>query len=33
MEMTKTFDTGTITNLICLGDSMIEIDAAHTLAK
>jgi hypothetical protein len=33
MEMTKTFDTGTITNLICLGDSMIEIDAAHTLVK
>lgn len=33
LEMTKTFNTGTITNLICLGDSMIEIDAAHTLAK
>lgn len=33
MEMTKTFDTGTITNLICLGDSMIEIDAGHTLVK
>jgi hypothetical protein len=33
LEMTKTFDTGTITNLICLGDSMIEIDAAHILAK
>ena len=33
LEMTKTFDTGTITNLICLGDSMVEIDAAHTLVK
>ena len=33
LEMTKSFDTGTITNLICLGDSMIEIDAAHTLVK
>ena len=33
LEMTKTFDTGTITNLICMGDSMIEIDAGHTLAK
>jgi len=33
LEMTKQFDTRTITNLICLGDSYIEIDAAHTLAK
>ena len=33
LEMTKLFDTGTVTNLICLGDSNIEIDAAHTLAK
>ena len=33
LEMTKTFDTGTITNLICMGDSMIEIDAGHILAK
>ena len=33
LEMTKLFDTNTVTNLICLGDSNIEIDAAHTLAK
>mmetsp|Transcript_25067 Transcript_25067/g.24695 ORF Transcript_25067/g.24695 Transcript_25067/m.24695 type:complete len:264 (+) Transcript_25067:205-996(+) len=33
MEMTKLFDTGTITNLICLGDSNIEMDAAHHLVQ
>jgi hypothetical protein len=33
LEMTKQFDTRSITNLVCLGDSLIEIDAAHTLAS
>eukprot|EP00362_Geleiidae_sp_MMETSP1317_P001421 CAMPEP_0201284734 /NCGR_PEP_ID=MMETSP1317-20130820/83109_1 /ASSEMBLY_ACC=CAM_ASM_000770 /TAXON_ID=187299 /ORGANISM="Undescribed Undescribed, Strain Undescribed" /LENGTH=87 /DNA_ID=CAMNT_0047606061 /DNA_START=380 /DNA_END=643 /DNA_ORIENTATION=+ len=31
--MTKTFDTTTITNIVCLGDSNIELDAGHTLAR
>ena len=33
LEMTKLFNIGAVTNLICLGDSNIEIDAAHTLAQ
>lgn len=33
LEMTKLFHTEAVTNLICLGDSNIEIDAAHTLAS
>ena len=33
LEMTKLFDVGTVTNLICLGDSNIEMDAAHTLVQ
>jgi hypothetical protein len=33
LEVQKRFDKNVITNLICLGDSHIEIDAAHILAK
>eukprot|EP00357_Protocruzia_adherens_P036597 CAMPEP_0115040222 /NCGR_PEP_ID=MMETSP0216-20121206/44657_1 /TAXON_ID=223996 /ORGANISM="Protocruzia adherens, Strain Boccale" /LENGTH=341 /DNA_ID=CAMNT_0002421335 /DNA_START=148 /DNA_END=1173 /DNA_ORIENTATION=+ len=33
LEMTDTFDTGMVTNLVALGDSNYEIDAAHHLAK
>lgn len=33
LEIQKKFDKNIITNLICLGDSHIEIDAAHILAK
>lgn len=29
----KNFDENIITNLICLGDSNIEMEAAHALAK
>lgn len=32
LEMTKLFNTEAVTNLICLGDSNIEMDAARTLA-
>jgi len=31
--LTKDYDTNIVTNLVCLGDSHIEIDAAHVLAK
>ncbi len=33
MELKKRYDTNVITNLICLGDSNIEMDAAHMMAK
>eukprot|EP01017_Pseudomicrothorax_dubius_P037857 TRINITY_DN5603_c0_g1_i3.p1 TRINITY_DN5603_c0_g1~~TRINITY_DN5603_c0_g1_i3.p1 ORF type:complete len:331 (+),score=48.08 TRINITY_DN5603_c0_g1_i3:51-1043(+) len=33
LEVKKKLDKNVITNLICLGDSHIEIDAAHILAK
>jgi hypothetical protein len=33
LEMLKTFDTQLVTNLICLGDSIIEMEAAHILAS
>jgi peroxiredoxin len=32
-DIKKKFDSNLITNIICLGDSHIEIDAAHVLAK
>jgi hypothetical protein len=33
LEMTNLFETSTITNLVALGDSNIEMDAAKTLAN
>jgi len=33
LEINQFFEKDIITNLICLGDSHIEIDAAHVLAK
>lgn len=33
LEMRKMYDTNITTNLICLGDSNIEIEAGHILAK
>jgi len=33
LETVKNFDTSLVTNLICLGDSLIEIEAAHILAS
>jgi hypothetical protein len=33
LDIKKEFDRNVITNLICLGDSHIEIDAAHVLAQ
>lgn len=33
LEMTKLFETSTVTNLVALGDSNIEMDAAKTLAR
>lgn len=33
LEMLKSFDTALVTNLICLGDSIIEMEAAHILAS
>ena len=32
-SLTKDFETNIVTNLVCLGDSHIEIDAAHVLGK
>ncbi len=33
LKMTNTLDTSLVTNLICLGDSFIEMEAAHILAS
>jgi len=33
LEMLKNLDTNLVTNLICLGDSVIEMEAAHILAS
>lgn len=33
LELQKKYDANLITNLICLGDSNIEMDAAHLMAK
>jgi len=33
LELKKKYDSNVITNLICLGDSNIEMDAAHIMAK
>jgi len=33
LETVNSFDTSLVTNLICLGDSLIEIEAAHILAS
>lgn len=33
LEMLKNLDTNLVTNLICLGDSIIEMEAAHILAS
>jgi hypothetical protein len=33
LEMLKNFDNSLVTNLICLGDSVIEMEAAHILAS
>ncbi len=33
LKITKIFDTDLLTNLICLGDSLIEMEAAHILAS
>jgi len=33
LDIKKDFSKNLITNLICLGDSHIEMDAAHVLAK
>lgn len=33
LNMQKTFDNNLVTNIICLGDSFIEMEAAHVLAS
>lgn len=33
LDMKKRFDTNIVTNLICLGDSSVEIEAGHMLAR
>jgi hypothetical protein len=33
LEMQKALDTNLVTNLLCLGDSVIEMEAAHILAS
>ena len=33
LEMTQKFETTAVTNLVALGDSTIELDAAHHLVK
>ena len=32
LNMQKNFDSDIVTNIICLGDSFIEMEAGHTLA-
>ena len=33
LEMKKEFDSGLITNIMCMGDSMIEMEAGHLLSS